>query len=766
MPGFLITTVGLGAYTAAGGMGPKVDITRFRVGPDSVAEGYTPSVGDIDIPTPFTSGYGLPTNGYLPIVNYQILSDSEVAYTLRMDQSIGTFDFGSMALYQETAPLTYVCVAVYAFPSRIKKQILTMIDAGNVIEVTATLSLTNIATLSISILPVSVVNANIQVINSPDVLPTPALAPVNAYVINGTGSPYGLDTDGNSIFAYKNDNTYWTFSTHLHEIYSTGLVDSSTTTQLTDLSLNNTLVSGFALGMYILVFTNNGYEGVVRMVTAAGTDTLDWFSPMTAPPAGTTFKVYIANVNWGGSGSAGGDNVFATVVSTLGQTVFNTFPVVAEQAIMFFGSAFQPPSSYIVSDVFEITLSPDPGLPAGINVHFIARTLDYSTVIPGGTAGQALIKNSGTNGDYSWTNVSLYSGSITTSGLTINTARIAGRTTAGSGAVEEISIGTSSLLLSAGQLRIKDDTTLPGNKGFSMPGGTTAQRDDSLVYYGMRYNTTFEVYEGFSGVSGIAIPAYAQFDGFQRTLAHPNVSYWSDEFLGRIESGAPGSLSYGELSWSATASSGGNISRIGVLDASLPLVDHPGIIRIQCDASNYTALHLGNDTNQYEREQFTRINTRYFRWIVSVNSIANVAYGVGLGDGGGTNNVLGDRLGDNGIAFIFNPTDHAKWRFVVMDGAGSPYIGIGVDGASPDVVAFDWYVLEARIEYSPSGGDNYQAFFRVNNGTWTPILIPVATEGNLIQPICRVRETGAIATRALYVDQFSMYTKEMGQRYT
>ena len=766
MPGFLITTVGLAAYTAAGGMGPLVDITRFRVGPDSTAEGYTPSIGDLDIPTPFTSGSGLPALGYLPIVNYQVISASEVAYTLRMDQSIGTFDFGSIALYQEEPPGTYVCVAVYAFSSRIKKQILTMIDAGNVIEITATLSLTNISTLSISILPVSVTMANIQEANSPDVLPIPSVAPVNAYIVNGSGSPYGLDTDGNSILAYKNDTNYWTFSTHLHEIYTTGLVDSSTTTQLTDLSLNNTLVSGFALGMYIIVFTNNGYDGVSRMVTAVGTDTLDWFSPMTAPPAGTTYKVYIANVNWGGSSSGAGGNVFASVTATASQTVFNTFPVQSDQAIMFFGAAFQPPTSYLNSGPFEVTLSPDPGLPAGTKVNFIARTLDYSTVIPGGTAGQALIKNSATDGDYTWTNVSLYSGSITGSGLTINSPRLAGRTTGGSGAIEEISVGTGALLFASGLLRVKDDPTLPGVKGFSLPGGTTAQRDDALVYYGMRYNTSFEVYEGFSAVNGVATPAYAQFDGFQRTLAHPRVSYWTDEFLGRITDGAPAALSYGELSWSATASSGGYISRIGVPEASLSKVNHPGIIRIQCDNSQFTALHLGNDTTQYQREQFTRINTRYFRWVVAVNNIVDVAYACGLGDGGGTNNVLGDRLGDNGIAFIFDPTDHAKWRFVVMDGAGAPYFGIGVDGSSPDVVAFNWYVLEARIEYAPSGGDNYDVFFRVNGGSWVTIAIPGTTDGNFIQPICRVREKGGLGTRSLYVDQFSMYTQEMGQRYT
>lgn len=401
MPGFLMTNTGTAAFIAAGGLGPKVDISHFRVGPDSTAEGYIPAVTDTDIPTPFLTGYGLPVNGYLPVVNYVAVDATHAAYTLRMDQSIGTFDFGSLALYQETAPLTYVCVAVYAFDSRIKKQILTMTDAGNVIEITATLELANINNLTVNVAIVNPAPANMIELDSPDQLTIPSVAPVNTYILNGSGSPYGLDTEGNSIIAYKNDTDFWTYSTHLHEFY-TGTVTSATATSLTDMGLGTTLTTGFALGMYIVVFTTGLHKGVSRMVTATGVNTIDWATSTGAAVApGDTYSVYIANVEFSG-GTTSGSNTYKLVVATALQTVFDTFPVLAEQMTCYFGSAFQPPTDYVItpSNPYEITFGV--GVPLSTRVHFIARTLDYSTVIAGGTTGQALIKNSNANGDYSW----------------------------------------------------------------------------------------------------------------------------------------------------------------------------------------------------------------------------------------------------------------------------------------------------------------------------------------------------------------------------
>jgi hypothetical protein len=96
----------------------------------------------------------------------------------------------------------------------------------------------------------------------------------------------------------------------------------------------------------------------------------------------------------------------------------------------------------------------------------------HDVLITSASAGQVLARNTGNT---LWVNKTLAaadvgaaaSGSITTSGLTQSTARILGRTTASTGAVEEIQIG-SGLSLSAGEL------SATSSGGISAVGASTA----------------------------------------------------------------------------------------------------------------------------------------------------------------------------------------------------------------------------------------------------------------------------------------------------
>ena len=236
----------------------------------------------------------------MSVINYRVIDTDTVAYTLRMGNTIGTFDFNSFALYQETAPSTYVCVGLFKFDHILVKQILTMSDDGNTMEITARISLTNVANLTINTNIISPDPANILEDGSPDFLTAPSFATVNAYILNGTGSPYGLDDQGNSIIAYKIDNTHWAFSTHPHQ-FLTGTVASSTNLSLTSTAgqIHKRISSYFALGRYILKFTSGAHNGICRMITGSpADDQITWAtSTGAAPAAGTTFIIYQSEVS-------------------------------------------------------------------------------------------------------------------------------------------------------------------------------------------------------------------------------------------------------------------------------------------------------------------------------------------------------------------------------------------------------------------------------------------------------------------------------------
>lgn len=103
--------------------------------------------------------------------------------------------------------------------------------------------------------------------------------------------------------------------------------------------------------------------------------------------------------------------------------------------------------------------------------------------------------------------------------LTMATARLVGRTTAGTGAAEEISVGagltfaagslslassvsitalTASGAVSAGSLTVSGDVDFTGTGAVKVPTGTTAQRPTGAAG-DFRFNTTSGTFEGFNG---------------------------------------------------------------------------------------------------------------------------------------------------------------------------------------------------------------------------------------------------------------------------
>jgi microcystin-dependent protein len=109
--------------------------------------------------------------------------------------------------------------------------------------------------------------------------------------------------------------------------------------------------------------------------------------------------------------------------------------------------------------------------------------------------------------------------------LQMATARIIGRTTAGAGAAEEISVGagltltgltlnlastvsitalTASGALTGGSLSVSGDGTFTGTGGLKVPAGTTAQRPTAATGL-LRFNSTLGQFEGYNGTAWAAI---------------------------------------------------------------------------------------------------------------------------------------------------------------------------------------------------------------------------------------------------------------------
>lgn len=390
---FLITNVGMAAVSSANSGGPDVNIEQFKVW--EVTAAYTPSVTD-------TESYidGLSVGGTehhtAPTIGYKVIDPNTVQYTVNMDTSVGTFDFNVLGLFHNTGS-GYVLFAVAKLDSMQRKVAVSPSTAGNSIALNAKMNTTNLAA-AISFPITSPDPANFLTIDSPDLMPLPSATTVNCYVVDGTGTPYGRDNEGNSLLAIRQDNDYWTFATHLHA-QIVGTVSASTTTGLDSVDIAN-LLSGMTVGQYILVVTSGAHKGLCRMVTATSNNHIDWYtSTGTAIAAGTTFKILISNVTFTGAGGTGGQNQYQLVVSS-GQATFNVANIDMRRALVFIGAAYQPPSVYTVDSSNQITFSFT--VPSGERVHFVERSQDFNNVIPGGSTGQVIVKSSATDGDYVW----------------------------------------------------------------------------------------------------------------------------------------------------------------------------------------------------------------------------------------------------------------------------------------------------------------------------------------------------------------------------
>lgn len=266
-----VTSAGLQAIAAAGAPGgPLVNITQYKLGD---AYGYTPAVTD-------TALHGSLLYTGTPL-NYSVLGNNSVDYTLYMDTSVGPFAFGEVGLYLSNGVL-------FALGSLTTPQAKTTGGTGNIINVDAILQVTNIAPVIQFNLPSSA-NARLLYVAHLVNLPTPPTANSNAYL---TGD---VDDGNNIIYALQYNATKWNFPTHQIATVANGIVATATTTNITSTNIS-ALLPWTSSGKLIIQFTTGALAGYTRMLSATATNSATWADPFSiAATAGDRFDVYQSN---------------------------------------------------------------------------------------------------------------------------------------------------------------------------------------------------------------------------------------------------------------------------------------------------------------------------------------------------------------------------------------------------------------------------------------------------------------------------------------
>lgn len=284
---FQVTNSGLAAAFAAGNQGPAIRISQFRVG---TGFGYLPEVSDAALrgdelfrDTPRS---------------YRVLDTNTSEFTVVMDETVGTWQFGEIGLYQDTGELFALGTLTRqqwkaAFPDR---------DYNRYnIKIRLTL---NGAIPKIELVVEDFTLGMIQELPSVDYLPLIDSAVQNAYICHST------DIQGNEAFATLGADR-WTINTHMGVVF-TGTIAaknvSGTLITSAGLALNNP-----SSGMYLVQFLSGSAKGAVRQVNSFQNGELQWTVPEHNIVIGDEFQIL------NGDSSSGDSSDDAFFYSLLGR---------------------------------------------------------------------------------------------------------------------------------------------------------------------------------------------------------------------------------------------------------------------------------------------------------------------------------------------------------------------------------------------------------------------------------------------------------------
>jgi hypothetical protein len=221
------------------------------------------------------------------IFDYRIDANNQVTYLMRMDGTIGTFNFGEVGLYTDTGTLFALC-SLTVVQEKIAAGVGT---PGNIITFEARCVLSNVAS-AIAFPITTVVNSKLPELASVENLPVAS----DSNQSNGWSIQAG-DENGNACIALRNSAAQtWAFSTHTGSNVSS-TVTSATTTSVTAAAISTLVSADFATRRFIIEFTDGALKSVCRYITSSSSGVVNFAATATAPLAGVTFTIWRSNVS-------------------------------------------------------------------------------------------------------------------------------------------------------------------------------------------------------------------------------------------------------------------------------------------------------------------------------------------------------------------------------------------------------------------------------------------------------------------------------------
>ena len=309
-----------------------------------------------------------------------------------------------------------------------------------------------------------------------------------------------------------------------------------------------------------------------------------------------------------------------------------------------------------------------------------------------------------------------------------------------SGTANQISASAST---GAVTLSVPNNPIWPGTASETIPSGTTAQRPATPTSGMVRYNTTEDILEGYAIIGDGYTGGNSLTDviAFQRTNLYRKRRYWYDEFMiGSSSNQTAATRGYGEMNWTVQATATPTNSQIA------PTTDHPGILSL---GTNNTS---GSVTYMYQMGAANTANiihsqVEYFSYLIQIPTITSMTLYIGLGQ-----NIGAASFGTDAVFFQFAPGTSANWQFFTRAGSTNAVSG---GSTAIAVAAGTWYLLEAWYNGTNWVGSVNGTVFAVQTTTF-----PV----NPLQAGVYITNT-ATGTRNVYIDAFSMITRELGNRY-
>lgn len=262
---FQVTNAGLAAAFAASNNGPAIRIGVYKIG---AGFGYVPGVLD-------TALHGDELHSDSPTA-YKVLDANTSEFTIRMNQTVGTWAFGEVGLYLVTGELFALGSLTrpqwkVAYPDR----------DYNLYEVKIRLTLNGVIP-KIELVVEELTLGLIQELPSVDYLPLIAETLNNAFIC------HSKDARGNEAFATVGDNR-WTIHSHMGVAY---------TGAITDKNVNGTEVEAVGLtlematpGKYLIQFLSGSAKGATRQVLTTENGKVGWALPELNSQIGDTFEI-------------------------------------------------------------------------------------------------------------------------------------------------------------------------------------------------------------------------------------------------------------------------------------------------------------------------------------------------------------------------------------------------------------------------------------------------------------------------------------------